>query len=128
MLVLRVHDAAGVIQVLELDHVIPDVVGGPGELHAQRRIEPRAERLSTARLADLDVLREEPGEGVQVAHVERKRVPRGELTDLLERLEPLDAARQRCEIVGFGHGDKPRRRAAYAIRTTQMHNLVATLR
>ena len=36
VLVLRVHDAAGVIGVLELDHVIPDVVRGAGELHAQR--------------------------------------------------------------------------------------------
>ena len=69
MLVLRVHDAACVIGVLELDDVIPDVVRRAGELHTQGAIEPRAQCLAPAGLADLDVLGEEPRERIQVAHV-----------------------------------------------------------
>ena len=96
MLVPAVDDALRAVLAAELDQVVAGDVRGAGELGPQRLVEPAAERLAAAVvLSDAHVLGEEPAERVEVAHVERQRVARDELPDLLDRLEPLEPPRER---------------------------------
>ena len=90
-LVVAVDDAARVVGVVEVDDVVAD------EVHrhlrfAQRRHEPGAQRGAPALLAsDPDVGREERHQHVHVTRIERERVAHGQLPDLGQRLEPVEA-------------------------------------
>ncbi len=100
MLVLGIDDAGGVVTVLELDEVLAQMVRGAGELVAQRAVLPGLElRAADLVLAHPDVGREQVDMGVHVAHVERQRVLGGQLPDLLDRFEAVDALFER----GHGH-------------------------
>ena len=87
---MAVHDAAGVVGVVEVDDVVADEVHRHLRL-AQRLHEPGAQRDTSVLLApDPHVGREQRHHHVHVAGVERERVAHRELTDLGERLEPVE--------------------------------------
>jgi hypothetical protein len=95
VLVAAVEHAARAVGGVEIDDVVAGDVGGAGELVAQGVVEPLLQGVASALLAaDAHVGREQPAEGVEVALVEGEGVARDELADLLQRLEPLDAARE----------------------------------
>ena len=92
-LVLRpaVHDPGGVVVVDQVDDVVADDVERRA-VRAQDRVEPLRERLAPdAAVAGLHVVHEQRDHGGHVAAVERERVPRRELADLLVGLEPRES-------------------------------------
>ena len=66
---------------------------------SNQRAQRRAARLAAA---NPDVLREETGECIEVAHVERERIARRELADLLGRFDAIETSLNRCDVVRCG--------------------------
>ncbi|MNR08067.1 hypothetical protein D3C85_1242060 [compost metagenome] len=95
MLVLGVDDAHRVVGVDHFDDVLAQVVRRAAELVAQGRVDPRLEvRAADLLPAHADVLGEQVDVGIEVAHVQRQGVLAGQLADLLDRFQAVDARQQ----------------------------------
>ncbi|MNX92666.1 hypothetical protein D3C86_1248160 [compost metagenome] len=83
------------VGVDELDDVLAEVVRGAVELVAQGVVEPALQvRAADFLAADADVRGEQVDVGIEVAHVQRQGVLAGQLADLLDRFQAVDARQQ----------------------------------
>ncbi len=90
-----VDHAVRLVGAAKLDHVIHHDVGCLAEAVAHEVREPRLQCGAAALVApDPDVLDEELGESVEVAHVDGEGVARGELPYRVERFQAIDALRE----------------------------------
>ena len=121
MFVFGVDYAVRVIGIVEFDDVIARMVGRAGELQAKRIIQPSLE-VATANFvpADPDVIGKKVDVGVQISHIQRKRVFRDQLPDCVDSFEPVQSFLQVFRQVG--HGAKLTYRLKKAYKTTQMNH------
>ena len=82
----------GMVGVAELDDVIADMVRGTGELVAHGVVEPATQGFAPLLpFAHANIRGKTAGHGIEVAHVQRQRILRGELANFIQRLETVNA-------------------------------------